>query len=191
MSEAFDRGRDTEREVAALIRKKLNVHVQRDKQSGAGTSKSDIRDYYQEIPLFIECKDQETLKVKEWMRQTIEGASFNQTPTLVFRMDTDLMAVVPFSNLLDLLLEVAELRAENDDLRKPLDFPIATVSARQPLSPKTAKALAEVGRAVTKQIERGAKSCRNGHIADEWGYCQQLDCKFSRGYKPRKEKNHA
>jgi len=188
MSEAFDRGRDTEREVAALIRKKLKVHVQRDKQSGAGTNKSDIRDYYQEIPLAIECKDQETLKVKEWMRQTIDAASFNQTPTLVFRMETELMAVVPFSNLLDFLLEIAELRAENDDLRKPLDFPIATFTANPSVKPKTAEALKDVARAVTKQINRGAKTCRNGHISDDYGYCNIIDCKFSRGYKSKKVK---
>lgn len=184
MSEAFDRGRDAEREVAALIRKKLKVHVQRDKQSGAGTNKSDIRDYYQEIPLSIEVKDQETLKVKEWMRQTIDAASFNQTPTLVFRMDTELMAVVPFSNLLDFLLEIAELRAENDDLRKPYVH-IGTDKAK-PASDKTVKHLVEVGKAVTKQLERGAKTCRNGHISDDYGYCNIIDCKFSRGYRTRK-----
>jgi len=186
MSEAFDRGRNTEREVAALIRKKLKVHVQRDKQSGAGVNRSDIHDYYQEIPLAIECKDQETLKIKEWMRQTIDAASFNQTPTLVFRMETELMAVIPFSNLLDFLLEITELRAENDDLRQPIVH-IGIDKAKLGRD-KTVTHLVEVGKAVTKQIERGAKTCRNGHLSDDYGYCNIIDCKFSRGYKSKKVK---
>lgn len=184
MSEAFDKGRDTEREVATLIRKKLKVQVQRDSRSGAGLHKADIRDYYQEIPLFIECKDQETLKVKEWMRQTIAGASFNQTPTLVFRMDSEgLMAVLPFADLLNFLLEIKDLREEVADLR----LPVATFTP-----PAVDKVLTDVEKQVTSvtkaKIDRGGRQCRNGHLTDDYGYCMQLDCKFSRGYRPKKVK---
>lgn len=178
MSVAFDRGRDTEREVAALLRKKLGVRVMRDSRSGAGIHKADIRDYYGELPVFIECKDQETLKVKEWMRQTQEGATFNQVPTLVFRMDTELIACLPFTDLVNFLLEIADLRAEVADLR----LPVANFVA--PKIVPTEK----IGAAVEDKIERGGKLCKNGHIVDDWGYCLQPDCKFSRAYKPRKVK---
>lgn len=195
MSDAFDRGRDTEREVAAVLRKKLGARVQRDSRSGAGVHKADIRDYYQELPIFIECKDQETIKVKEWMRQTIDGASFNQVPTLVFRMDTALMACVPFPDLVNLLVEIADLRAEVDDLRQPVHSSgvtqpptISMHSQAKKLSKKTETALIEVGKAVTKQVERGAKVCKNGHIVDDYGYCLQTGCKYSRGYRSPKGK---
>lgn len=184
MSVAFDRGRDTEREVASIIRKKLKIHVQRDKQSGAGINKADISDYYGELPLFIECKDQETIKVKEWMRQTIEGASFGQAPTLVFRMENELMACLPFNHLLNFLLELKELRADVNDLREPIELPHTNKEQGSEITRinKTSATL------ITQKIEHGAKTCRNGHISDDYGYCMQLNCKFSRGYKKPKEK---
>lgn len=183
MSEAFDRGRDTEREVAAVLRRKLGAHVERDRRSGAGINKSDISDYYNEVPLFIECKDQETLKVKEWMRQTIEGASFNQAPTLVFRMDTELLACMRFADLINFITEIVDLRAEIADLRQPnINF----------VPPRPEKVLENtkigVQRAVKKQVVRGAKTCKNGHICDDWGYCLSITCQFSRGYRKPKAK---
>jgi hypothetical protein len=186
MSAAFDRGRNTEREVAGILRKKLGARVERDKRSGAGTMKADIRDYYQELPVFIECKDQETIKIKEWMRQASEGASVGQPPTVVFRMDEDgLMACLPFSDLVNFFVELADLRAEIDDLRKP----IVMVSTHKPMSDKTKAALVEVGRVVDKQILRGAKTCPNGHIImDSSTLCLSKGCKYSRGYRPPKGK---
>ena len=183
MSDAFDRGRDTEREVAAVLRKKLGAHVERDRRSGAGINKADISDYYGEIPLFIECKDQETLKVKEWMRQTIDGASFNQAPTLVFRMDTELLACMRFVDLVNFLTELADMRAEIADLRQP------AINFVPPAPNKVLEGIkVGVSRAVTVQMQRGAKTCKNGHICDDWGYCLTTDCAFSRGYKKPKAK---
>lgn len=187
MSEAFDRGRNTEKEVAAILRKKLGARVMRDPKSGAGLHKADIRDYFQELPLFVECKDQENIKVKEWMRQTIEGASVGQVPTMVFRMETELFACVPFRDLVNFLVEIADLRAENDDLRKPVDAAWLAAQAGRPAN--TAAIVAKsVQPAVGRKIEGGAKFCQNGHIVDGWGYCSTKTCKYSRGYRPPKVK---
>ena len=119
MSESSKRGKTLELQVAAILRKKLGARVMRDKQSGAGINKQDIRDYFQELPFSIECKDQETIQIKSWMRQAIDAASFHQVPTLVFRMDEEIIAAVRFADLVDLSVEIADLRAELDDLRKP------------------------------------------------------------------------
>lgn len=41
-------------------------------------------------------------------------------------------------------------------------------------------------KAVAQKVAGGVKQCQAGHIADQWGYCQLLDCKYSRDYKNRK-----
>ena len=181
MSESSQRGKLFELKVAKILRSKLGARVSRDRRSGAGINKSDISDYYQDIPLHLELKDQETIKVKEWFRQASDAASFAQAPAVVFAMEEEVLAVVRFSDLVNFVREIADLRAEIDDLRAPV------VSAPAPprISPTEVPDLKPV---VEHKINRGAITCRNGHIADQWGYCMQLDCKYSRGYKPPKAK---
>ena len=200
MSEAFDKGRSTEKEVAKILQKKLGVRVERDRRSGAGeVNKADISDWFDELPIHIEVKDQDNIKVKEWMRQTIEAASVGQIPTLVFRMDEGLIAAMPFGSLVDLLLEVADTRAEIDDLRKPLPAPVSPPPVSPPPLPDeiivaytVAKELLNIESELEKieeaKIEQGKPQCYNGHLADRFGYCLQPGCKFSRGYKKPKEK---
>lgn len=200
MSAAFDRGRDAEREVAALMRRKLGARVVRDKQSGAGINKSDISDYFGETRLAVEVKDQQTLKIKEWMRQAQAAASAGQIPTLAFRMESDLMACIPFDELLNLLAEIKDLRKEVNTLRTPMpvdegvrklantfrpDSRNVVVAARAFGKQAAAKLAAE---AAGKKIARGATTCRNGHLTDDFGYCLQNKCPFSRGYKAPKAK---
>lgn len=188
MSSAFDRGRNTEREVASILRKKLGVRVERDRQSGAGLNKADISDYYRQLPLHIECKDQETLKVKEWMRQTMDDAGFPQAPTLVFRMDAELIACLPLTNLVDFLIEIADLRAEIADLRQPIVTAHVGVDLAKEGTDKTVKHVVKLGEAIAKQMESGTKTCKNGHLVDQFNYCLQPGCKFSRGYRAPKGK---
>jgi Holliday junction resolvase len=121
VSDSSKRGKSFEQDVAAILRKKLGARVTRDRRSGAGTNRADISDYHQDLPFHIECKDHETIKIKDWMRQAISAASFSQVPTLVFRMDEEIIAAVRFSDLVNLALEIADLRAENTDLRSPTE----------------------------------------------------------------------
>lgn len=187
MSDASAKGLYLERQVASLIRKKLGARVVRDSRSGAGTNRSDISDYYQDIPLHLEIKNQETIKIKEWFRQADQVSNFNLAPAVVFQADNELLVTLRFSDLLQFVAEIADQKAEIDDLRSPTSEIV--------LSPRTEKRNVKLGEIVdyvakeaTKKIKRGAKTCRNGHISDEYGYCQQLDCKYSRGYRPPKAK---
>jgi len=191
MSESFDRGRIFERRVASILRSKLGVRVQRDKRSGAGIHKADILDYYQEIPLHLEVKDQETLKIKEWFRQADATASFNQVATLVFAMDEEILCTLRFSDLVNFLVEIADQKAEIDDLRRPIMVNIkqnedGTVG--QANLSKPAVITIPLKSFVGEKIDRGAQTCKDGHISDQWGYCLQAKCKYSRGYKPPKGK---
>lgn len=186
MSDSSKRGKNLELDVAATLRKKLGARVHRDSRSGAGTHKQDIRDYFQELPFSIECKDHETIKIKEWMRQAIDAASFHQIPTLVFRMDEEILATVRFSDLVNLAVEIADLKAEVADLREPV---VASVHVAGPVSPKSAEAIGQVIKAAANRSKQpGVKTDGNGHIADDYGYCNQKGCKYSRGYRAPKGK---
>lgn len=199
MSEAFDRGRTFERKVASILRKKLGARVERDRRSGAGINKSDISDYYQEIPLHMEIKDQETLKPKEWFRQAEAAASFTQAPTVIFAMDEEVLALLRFSDLVNFLVEIADQKAEIDDLRTPIvsepqlkKGDTVELKGFGPNVDGKAKVklvdLGQIKNVVELRKSAGQKSCREGHLADEYGYCQQLKCKYSRGYRPPKAK---
>ena len=181
MSESSDRGKHFELKVAAILRKKLGAKVMRDRRSGAGTNRADISDYYQSIPLHLELKDQETLKVKEWFRQAEDAASFTQAPTVVFAMDEEVLCCLRFSDLVNFLVEIADQKAEIDDLRRPIE-PVSTNDPRK--MPK-----AQLIAVIEKQtIKRDTKLCKNGHVSDQYGYFVQVKCPYSRGYKKPKVK---
>jgi hypothetical protein len=83
MSLSSERGKTFELDVAKLIRKKTGKRAVRDSRSGALWNRpSDISTDLPDI--HIECKDHETVKVKEWMRQATEAASFTQKPVVAF-----------------------------------------------------------------------------------------------------------
>lgn len=197
MSESSVRGKSFEQKVASLLRSKLKIAVQRDRRSGAGWNKSDISDYWNELPLHLEIKDQENIKIKEFFRQADAGASFGKAPTVVFAMDEEILTCLRFTDLLNFLIEITDLRAENDDLRKPL--PVVQSFTPELPTKATLKGFGEKLDGLEVDIEpiveqkkaEGKKSCRAGHLADDFGYCMQLSCKFSRGYKPPKVKRGA
>lgn len=180
MSISSDKGKGFEQLVAKMIRSKLAAKVMRDRRSGAGNNKSDISDYYGQIPLSIECKDQDTVKIKEWFTQAVQASSFNQVPTVVFHADAEILATLRFSDLLNFLVEIADQKAEIDDLRVPTmaDYLQPTAKAIDP----------HLASAIKQKIVAGFSTCRNGHLADMYGYCQQLSCPYSRGYKKPKAK---
>lgn len=121
MSIASDKGKGLEREVAKILQKKLGARVARDKRSGAGShQKMDLTDYYQDTPLDIECKNHKTIKIKEWWRQVVAGASFSRIPTVVFQADEEILATVRFTDLVDLIAENHQGRKEIKKLREPV-----------------------------------------------------------------------
>lgn len=191
MSQSSKRGKDFETEIAKILQKKLGARVIRDGRSGAGShQKNDIKDWHRDVPFDIECKDQEAIKIKEWMRQAEQAASFGRVPCMVFRMDGKAYATLPFDALVDLAVEIADLQAALDDMRNPTH---STAKAkglqRTRNAAKTREAIEpDTMAAVDKKRSQGANTDRNGHITDQWGYCATKGCQYSRGYKPPKGK---
>lgn len=193
MSISSERGKDFEQLVAKMIRSKLAAKVMRDRRSGAGNNKSDISDYYGQIPLSIECKDQDTVKIKEWFTQADQASSFNQVPTVVFHADSEILATLRFSDLLNFLVEIADQKAEIDDLREPVRITTNVTSLPIQLGRKDSMEINvehKNGERIIQIVGPGAdrQYCKNGHIADDYGYCMQLSCKYSRGYRKPKAK---
>lgn len=190
MSAASKRGKDFEQEIAKILQKKLGARVVRDGRSGAGShQKMDIQNYYSDIPLAIECKDHETIKVKEFMRQAKNAASAGQVPTLAFRMDGEAYACLPFADLVNFLAEIKQLEAALEDLRNPAPAKPSKKLQRKIKAQEAEKeAEAIVAPAIAKKRSSGARSCPNGHLTDAYGYCQDKKCKYRRGYKAPKSK---
>ncbi|MCO4274303.1 hypothetical protein NG701_07650 [Pseudarthrobacter sp. HLT3-5] len=121
MSISSDKGVSLEKEVAKMLQKKLGARVARDSRSGAGPHhKTDIKDYFQDTPLDIECKNHQTIKIKEWFRQAVAGASISRIPTVVFTSDDEVLATVRFSDLVDLVAETQQHRVEIKRLKEPV-----------------------------------------------------------------------
>lgn len=152
MSIASEKGKGLENEVAKLMRKKLGARITRDKRSGAGShQKMDLSDYYQDTPLDIECKNHKTIKIKEWWRQVVAGASFSRIPTVVFKSDEEVLATLRLSDLLDLLAETQQHRVEIKKLRAP----IVKISTGEVVDPDNIK---------PSESRSSWKECRSGNI---------------------------
>jgi len=196
MSISSQKGRAFELLVAKMIRSKLNARVSRDSRSGAGFNKADMSDFYNEIPLHIECKDQETVKIKEWFQQAADSATTFHAPTVVFHTESEILATLRFTDVLNLLVEIADLKAELADLRLPAVAPTQPeiIGEQQAANRRIIKEAKKnpvtygSARPANERVKNQPQYCRAGHIADQFGYCEQKDCKFRRGYKPPKGK---
>lgn len=182
MSEAAKRGRSFELEVAKILRSKLGARVVRDPKSGAGSHhKSDLKDFYGDLPFDFELKDHEKLNIKASMRQAIDGASMGRVPVLAFRMDELIIASLKLDDLVSMQSEIQDLRKEVALLRQPIESAVHTTWTDN----RNAVAF---GLSDAEQVKksRGAKTCGAGHITNDSGFCMQKGCRFSRGYRPPK-----
>lgn len=182
--EAVKTGQHYENHVAKLIRNKLDKTAVRNK--GSGNQWQRKNDIFTQLPIAIECKYHQTVKVHEWFKQAESAASFNEVPVVVFANDNHPqdMALLRLTDLLNYMVEIADLRAEVEDLRAPLvksGLPVLLVSSKVENTSELIEPIVE------QKIQQGAVTCRAGHIADRYGYCMQLDCKYSRGYRPPKK----
>lgn len=177
MSESSDKGVSLENHIAKVLRKKLGARVERDKRSGAGSHrKMDISDYFQETPFDIEAKNHKTISIKEWMRQAKAGASIGRIPTVVFKADGDVLACLPFEELVDMATEIKQLQEELTILRTPVV-----------LTPDQA-----VGKVTAVKLAAGVSTCPVGHIvAPGTKKCLDKHCKFSSSYNLKKAKKQA
>ena len=177
MSISSEKGKSLETYIAKVLQKKLGARVKRDGKSGAGThQKMDISDYFQDTPLDIEAKNHATIKLREWWRQTIAGASFRRVPSLVLQMDDEVLVTLRFTDLVDFLAEIQQGKAEITDLRRPIAVPKPMQNEIDQLS-------------TTRASSAGLSLCRNGHIISPGSTkCLAKGCQFSFGYKPKKVK---
>lgn len=116
MSDASARGKDLETRVAREVRRIMKVPAARDPRSGGGWYKQDIR-----IPGFdfaLECKNQQTIKLRDWWEQTTTVCPVYKTPMLVIAPDeyTEL-AVVKLQDILGLLKQIEDDRLTITELR--------------------------------------------------------------------------
>ena len=173
MSVSSEKGKDLEKRIAGLLKKKLGARVVRDGRSGAGShQKMDILDYFRETPFDIEAKNHKAISIKEWMRQAKAGASLGRIPTVVFQADEDVLACVPFDDLVNLAVEIKQLQDEIADLRRPVVLGAAHA----------------VEKAVS--LKSGdVRTCRNGHIVSPGSNkCLDKKCQYSSTYKAKKVK---
>lgn len=187
MGDAYDKGKTFEMKVAKMLRAKGDVGASRNKGSHANWNRRS--DVFSNLPIHLECKAHETLKPREWYQQARSAASFNQTPIVTFPMDENVMALLELNAVLDLYAEISDLKLEVEDLRKPIN----NVQVSKPIIikdlPTAKEAVKNMTEAITTTGGRVSRlTCRGGHIADDYGYCMQKDCKYRRGYKPPKAK---
>lgn len=177
----FAKGKSFEQRVAGMVRRKADMLAKRN--PGSHTNGARRADVFTNLPIHIEAKDQETVKIKEWFEQADSVAAGFQTPVVVFRKDEEVLACLRFNDLLDLYAQLADKDAEIEDLRQPVPITQPKFVPRA-----TEEILDAVEKPVQQAVNRGSKTCRNGHLADDWGYCMQVTCPYSRGYKKPKAK---
>lgn len=182
---AYQKGKEYELHISKLVRRKADKGSMRNRSSHTGgTRRSDI---FTDLPIHIEAKHHESVRIKEWMEQS-EGASNGfQTAVVAFKIDEHDYACLNFNDLLDLFVEIADYKAEIEDLRRPVEQTVVKPAKAAEIARHDATRMANEA-VQKKKTASTVKLDRNGHIADDYGYCMQKGCKYSRTYKPPKAK---
>ena len=109
------KGKRAEREVAKLINKYLGTNVRRTPMSGALNFKGDIIDINPDSAAFdyhFEVKDQKKLMIPKWWEQIYGDCPKGKIPINVFKMNARFYATLEFTDFLNLLAELQELKEE-------------------------------------------------------------------------------
>lgn len=185
MGAAYDKGKAYELHIAKLVRKKADKGSMRNR--GSHTSSTQDADVFTNLPIHIEAKHHESVRIKDWMEQAEASASFHQTAVVAFRIDDKDYAALNFEDLMNLFVQIADQQAEINDLRAPVEQPVISMKKAAENARHEAVALSQA--AITKKkTTNSIKFCKNGHIVDSFGYCMQKGCKYNRTYKPPKVK---
>ena len=111
------KGKRAEREVAKLINKYLGTNVRRTPQSGGLSIKGDIIDINPDSAAFdyhFEVKDQKKLMIPKWWEQIYGDCPKGKIPINVFKMNARFYATLEYTDFLNLLAELQELKEELD-----------------------------------------------------------------------------
>lgn len=116
---AKQKGKFLEEHVADQIRLKgIDLRAYRESSSGAGNrEKGDIWTSMQVLGqnAGIECKNQATIKIPDWWRQTCKLESLGREPMLVFKIPHAPLEATLVTMYLDTVLELIK---ENNELKK-------------------------------------------------------------------------
>lgn len=188
-----DKGREYELHVAKIVRRKVGKNTKRNAGSHANWHRRS--DIYTELPIHLEAKHHENVRIKEWMEQAEAAKSFNQTAVVAFRIEEEDYACLKLTDLLDLFVQIADQQLEIDDLRAPIPMtsaqPENSVLANVDKPHKSAKVEAEeLARQATerKASNEELKMCRNGHIVSYGNKCMWKGCQYSSTAKKAKAK---
>ncbi len=192
MSDTSKRGKDFELLVASLIRRKIDKHAQRNKGSHANWHRRS--DVYTELPIHLECKDHESIRIKEWFTQAADSC-MGKIPVVAWQMEQEVLATLRFDDLLNLFVEIADMKEEIKDLKKPIaGIEKKIVEIHGPFGDSTIlsddpEGLAAKVRPVFTDgtLKREVKICKNGHICVPGREnCQTKGCQYSSTYiKPK------
>jgi hypothetical protein len=186
MGEAYDKGKMYEQHIAKLVRRKADKGSMRNRSSHVkdGARRSDV---FTDLPIHIECKHHENVRIKDWMEQAEAASNFHETAVVAFRIDEKDYAALNFEDLLNLFIQITDQQAEISDLRAPVESIVVKPAKAAEIVRHEAVALSQ--KAIdTKKVTSTVKFCKNGHIVDSYGYCMQKGCKYNRTYKPPKVK---
>lgn len=184
MAEAYEKGKAYELHISKLIRRKADKGSMRNRSSHTGgTRRSDI---FTDLPIHVEAKHHESVRIKEWMEQAEAAKHSFQTAVVAFKIDDRDYACMDFNAVLDLFVQIADQQAEIEDLRSPVEHVVVKPAKAAEIARHEATAMAQKAVAAKKQ-QSTIKYDKNGHIVDDYGYCMQKGCKFNRTYKPPKK----
>lgn len=183
----FKKGKQFELKVAKITRSKIDKAAKRNPGSHANWNRNS--DIYTELPFHIECKDQEYLKPKEWFRQA-EEACLGKTPVVAFQMDEEVMTILRYDDFLNLLVEIADMKAEIADLRRPSEYTVKKgVENLQELAEEMKKEPppTKLPKITDGSLKREIRLCPNKHICSPGrDTCMTKGCPYSSTYiKPK------
>lgn len=184
MAEAYDKGKAYELHVSKLVRRKADKGSMRNRGSHTGgTRRSDV---FTNLPIHIEAKHHESVRIKEWMEQAEAAANAFQTAVVAFRIDDKDYACLNLNDLLDLFVQIADQTLEIQDLHAPIEH--ETIIKKNVQAVQTREEAEDAAKAISeRKVASGAfKTCRAGHICDQYGYCMQKGCKYTRGYNAKR-----
>lgn len=107
------KGKRLENYVARELAK-VDKYAYRRADSGSGRLRKE--DVFTTLPFFIECKNQDTLELNSWWKQTLNGCPTNKLPILIYKrnFEREPTVVTTFFYLLTYISGVEELPEDNE-----------------------------------------------------------------------------